>query len=424
MNTVKNKKQFFIKFISLAICFSLLFLQSVSSSPPQYILDDNKYYIENCSAPGFIEPVSTNSGSYVSPNGYNRTESQVWEFSHTVIGTTAYFMIKSSKGANLYLRFSNSGEGSTITVDNAINTENPSDNYLWKLERVDMGAFYDIYTIVSKANETKYLALTGSNLSLSTGLGSGREEATRYWKFNDITDSVKKIKVSHKTNGSSSIKSFTFANTYDSLAMNRYFGAYIDSGVINNCKQISNGNIYEYDRFNNRGLLEIIMDSSVCVINTHGSSNTLLCQNYEENSETYLQYNYINAQIPDNYFSNTKLVVLIACETAKGDVNVAQLLYEKGVETVVAFEQSIYFLSDSINNDILPNEGSLRYVSEFLKNLSKGKTVKNANIAAYDDIAEYYDELDTTGENEIYHKDGIYNLKSVKIYGNKNLSFP
>ena len=96
----------------------------------------------------------------------------------------------------------------------------------------------------------------------------------------------------------------------------------------------------------------------------------------------------------DYDFSNTKLIVLNSCESAKGEENLCSALYEAGVECVVGFEKEI------------ESELSYQWEFDFWSAMAAGATVEQAIAYAL--------------KEESYPK--LSKMNSCKVYGNGNLS--
>lgn len=249
-------------------------------------------------------------------------------------------------------------------------------------------------TISSKLDESKYLTITNGLVSLVDGLGSGRETATRYWNLNETN--LKNLKNEFSGNSNSNIKPITFANIYDPVQLNDdsfvfgYFGEYINgttTDVLQSCRNIGTSSILEYDGFNDRGLVDIISQSSLCVVSTHGLQNSLTCAFPNFNSfgnvtsveDTSLFSDYINENLPDGYFNTTKCVLLSACLAGSGSPNsITDTLHEKGVETVVGFKKSIPLAYNETTGIVDPEVNDQLFTQLFLESLSIGNTVHKA----------------------------------------------
>ena len=146
----------------------------------------------------------------------------------------------------------------------------------------------------------------------------------------------------------------------------------------------SNDTNYSYE--------DAIHNSSYCLISTHGakygiewSMRYVYNKPYNSSAASW----YINDEVellPDNYFSNNRCVLLLACSTAAGGENdpdnFANALYNKGVKTVIGFEDSVYVGFNS-NNKAVTSEGAGKWAVEFTKEIGLGENVSMAVNKAY-----------------------------------------
>ena len=149
---------------------------------------------------------------------------------------------------------------------------------------------------------------------------------------------------------------------------------------------------YSYSRF--------IRESSFCAIATHGYkcgiqwSMRNIYNRHDDCDDTcttcFGSYNttLLNA-LPDNYFADTRCVVSIACETAKGgktdSTNFVNVLQSKGVKTVVGFEEKTWFFYNTETLQTITTKGSFKWMNEFVKLLSEGYTVDYSVAKAYEE---------------------------------------
>lgn len=149
---------------------------------------------------------------------------------------------------------------------------------------------------------------------------------------------------------------------------------------------LSNDTNYNYQ--------DAIRNSSYCLISTHGQKIGIeWSMRYIYNHPYTDAYGWYTTTdlglLPDDYFSNTRCVLLLACKTAHGGesdpINFASKLHSKGVKTVVGFEGDIVGHKDISDPTISTIEsGSEKFGFEFTKLLGEGCTVKTAVLDAYD----------------------------------------
>lgn len=148
---------------------------------------------------------------------------------------------------------------------------------------------------------------------------------------------------------------------------------------------------YSYSRF--------IKESSYCAIATHGCKDGIQWSmrnmynghtNCENNlcSVCYGLYTVEDiGKLNNNYFANTRCVVTVACEAAKGGENdlnnFVNALHSKGVKTVVGFEEETWFVYNPSTYKTLSNVGSMKWLSEFTRLIGEGETIANAERKAY-----------------------------------------
>lgn len=123
----------------------------------------------------------------------------------------------------------------------------------------------------------------------------------------------------------------------DTVDPTQYFDAIKESYRIAD----PNVQVYTSDYFNSLSCFtNMLYNGNYIYVSTHGTGGKLA---------TYDQDGYLNGSISPtdfnrygaNTFSNVELCVLLACESAKGQENIAKTLYQKGVKCVIGFSQSI-----------------------------------------------------------------------------------
>ena len=219
---------------------------------------------------------------------------------------------------------------------------------------------------------------------------------------------------------------------------NSYSGSYIygtSTNVLESCRNIGATSIKEYDGFNERGLIDIIHDSTLCVVTTHGNSTEISCgyheitNNYQStyiNSASLTKNDISNMDLPDNYLSNTKCLLLTSCETGDGGTSsFAYKLHQAGVQVVVAFKETIGFDANG-DGEILADTTSGLFNQYFLKFLGEGESVKDAAESACDEIYAMSQDMwqnSTYGDGEESEEDSgnLFGLDSYCFYGDENL---
>ncbi len=112
--------------------------------------------------------------------------------------------------------------------------------------------------------------------------------------------------------------------------------------------------------------------SKVTVIRTHGAQTGI------ETSTEYWSINSISS-LSNNYFSNSELIILGACNTGLGretGENFVNALHAKGAQIVIGFEESVW------------NHEMNAWTKIFLDRLEKGASVEAAAVIATDQIEE------------------------------------
>ncbi len=203
-----------------------------------------------------------------------------------------------------------------------------------------------------------------------------------------------------------------------------------NNDVINYCENIGCSQLQRYNyadgTSSNYSYTRYIKESSYCAIATHGYKMGIQWSmrniynghnNCDDTCATcFGLYNttILNA-LPDNCFVDTRCVVSVACETAKGGktdtTNFVNVLQSKGVETVVGFEEKTWFFYNITTLQTLTTKGSFKWLIEFTRLLGEGCTVDysvakayeitfNANLAASGYTMEQYESGDIP-ENDL-----------------------
>ncbi len=411
------KSKFLIKSISFAIMLSVIFSCSAyATESTSSVLGTARFcYLQNYDASGLIAPSTISENSIVTPNDRGFVNSNLWRFEY-IYGSDNYYAIRYTGADNYeyYLKYTPNDAVNSITIAES-DIYSLTDDLIWKIDCIGSGLFFDNCTISSKVDENKYLVINNGQVSVENGPGFGRFSATRYWLLHDKDRPVTRLKNTYSgSSGRSDLKPIALASTYhktETYGKQRYFGQYVNSGTtpytLQSCRAIGASSIKEYDGFNEKGLAEIISESSLCVISTHGNSNGLTCQNYYSNYEGYIDTDFLEEEIPNSYFIGTKCVLLSACASASGTPNgsFADVLYEKGVQSVVAFTEDIPY-ETMLNGKINPDLADQKFIKFFLNSLANGDNINDAKDEAVKNVKVVYPEFN-----------------SCVIIGNKNLTF-
>ena len=154
---------------------------------------------------------------------------------------------------------------------------------------------------------------------------------------------------------------------------------------------------YSYPRY--------IKESSYCAIFTHGLEDGTGIEwsmykiyNYDEPHEGFGWYTIDDLnELSDNYFSNTRCVLLMSCYVGLGGEtnpnNFVNTLQSKGVRTVIGFKDFITYTyddkgtKDTLDDLVITDRSSQQWVIEFTKHLGAGETVKKAAKLAREQIS-------------------------------------
>ena len=213
----------------------------------------------------------------------------------------------------------------------------------------------------------------------------------------------------------------TYCENIGCSQLNRY--NYADATNVN----------YSYSRF--------IKESSFCAIATHGNKYGIqwsmrnIYNGHDDCDDTcttcFGSYNttFLNT-MSDDYFADTRCVVSIACETAKGggadSTNFVNVLQSKGVKTVVGFEEKTWFFYNTETLQTITTKGSFKWMNEFVRLLSEGYTVDYSVAKAYEETllinlaaAGYTEEQYESGDipEDVLIKEVICGLDSYCVVG-------
>ena len=132
-------------------------------------------------------------------------------------------------------------------------------------------------------------------------------------------------------------------------------------------------------------MLQHLASSDVFVCITHGTTSTL------QTADGYLSIDMINA-LEDGALADVELVVLGACEAGaySHTGNIAEALYEKGVQTVIAFKVDVSVFE------------LLEWIMLFAQELGRESTISQALDYADEEMEEYIYGNDTTKASRRY----------------------
>lgn len=199
---------------------------------------------------------------------------------------------------------------------------------------------------------------------------------------------------------------------------------WIDDSVRTACNTIGCEELIEFSCGDSDAIVEMIRDSSIFVIYTHGNWDLLLCNSSSTSYQpSYLLTHEVSANVdytlisslPDDIFATTRLCLLVACSTAEdqttnpevdvslhGYDNLANALYKKGVQTVVAFNKTVF------------SPASDEYQGAFLRALAEENTLGEA--------IEYAEEYFLLNYPEYENQSGLLMNPWIEIIGNDDMS--
>lgn len=157
-----------------------------------------------------------------------------------------------------------------------------------------------------------------------------------------------------------------------------------------------NTNVVTFDHFSEERFRISLYCANYFFVQSHGSPTCVACYDEDGTCTGYFSRDKV-LNYPTGYFSNVKLCVLAACETAKGNENIAQAVYSKGAKCVIGYEESVLTVCNST---------WIEYLNDAL---AIGWTVEDA--MAYADLIV----------NDKYSRSG--DTDSHKAYGNVDVVF-
>lgn len=179
------------------------------------------------------------------------------------------------------------------------------------------------------------------------------------------------------------------------------------------CENIGCTEVNRYTGANVNGTISTVKNASYSVIFTHGSKESLYC--CLNGTKDDVEISDING-LSNDYFDSTRCLLIMACQAGKDGVganNIVNAFYNKGVDTVVGFEQSLdfyYYNSPSSDEylDLVLDQGAVLWLRTFTEALGNGSTISAASNAALADV-------------EIKHgSNNLQGLDSIYIAGNAN----
>lgn len=149
--------------------------------------------------------------------------------------------------------------------------------------------------------------------------------------------------------------------------------------------------------------INTLKTGSYIFISTHGSNGSIATYDKNGYKSGTVSSSFFNGYSSDA-FENVKLCVLLACESAKGTTNVCKTLYNKGVQCVVGFDQSIVI------------DTSLDWQKYFAEGQSVGWSVEACIRYADQKVYKQIDSVPTLGINWGW-------LNSHVVYGNSSIRY-
>lgn len=216
------------------------------------------------------------------------------------------------------------------------------------------------------------------------------------------------------------------------------FSSWATQEVVNYAYNIGTPSVIICHGANKLGLVDVIRKSSYATVYTHGSPESIDYRIYPNTSNE--QKGSLNVEdileLDDNYFKDTRCLLLNSCSTANDEGNngnnVANAFYNRGVRTVVAFKKYTYFwkLGDGVSIDT--SLGNALWAKVFTRELGTGATVITAANTAFEEM--YQAQLDAFNitenqleilieENPTFVEENIYcgmDLSSRVILGDGN----
>lgn len=300
--------------------------------------------------------------------------------------------------------------------------------WAWKPDAPNSSISVHVYIYRLNGDQVALYAIPANELRsdlVELGYGNGKHGFTKSIDWSSLPEEKLRV-VAYMVDGSGS-----HPQLYDAYYDNRKvisligmtddegidFSGWMTSEVIGYCNNIGCTEVKKYIGANGAGLIELIRDSSYCVISTHGSSNSIawcLYPNDSANVQRGSLTTYELNQLSDDYFDTTRCVLLDACSTGYGGAtnssNFANTLQSKGIESVVGFEGSITAFFDPITKDAVDDKGCELWAKVFTKSLGQGYTVSSATMLALDEVKN--------ADAELYEEHLGFGLEKVYIAGN------
>lgn len=179
--------------------------------------------------------------------------------------------------------------------------------------------------------------------------------------------------------------------------------------VMNYAENIGAPSVESIRGANAGDLLNYISNSYFATVYTHGTRESLLWS--EVTSAGTIDRDTLSTRdmnaIDYGYFENTECLLLLACSTAEtggmaSNRNLAQSFVDKGVETVVAFEGTIY--SCFINGNLSTTRHAGYWGKVFVEEIGNGKIVENAKNIAFNKLVENQCDIFNLTEEEYHTK--------------------
>lgn len=270
----------------------------------------------------------------------------------------------------------------------------------------------DVHIYIYKSDGTQVAAYnTTANISrsdlASSGYGNGNHGFEKAIDWSSFPEERLQV-VAYAVDGSGYNPSF-YSGYYDNRNRISFLGMVDGNGIDRSiwshqvvidsyCQSIGYSSLLKSSTANDEYYKDAIYNSKYCVINTHGYKTGIewsMRNVYEGHlncndscSTCFGNYNTTDLNsLPDNYFSNTKCVVLMACSTAEGgendNTNFVNRLHNKGVVTVVGFKETIWTAYNPATLQALVDRSSQKWITEFTRLISEGNTIEDSAMFAY-----------------------------------------
>ncbi len=190
------------------------------------------------------------------------------------------------------------------------------------------------------------------------------------------------------------------------LENNIKFLSWMNSEVVQDCKNIGTSRVVKCDSYNKDDAIHSILKSYFCLINAHGYTDGSGIACVKDNIEMpglrvsdLLEYS-------NTFFSETKCVTLLSCDTALGGTsnqdNFVNTLHSKGVEIVVGFKNEVTVHYNSSTGQVNDTVSSGLWGKKYISYLGEGYTVSQAVVMANTEVLRQSDGATCYGFDSYY----------------------